>query len=288
MSAKLLDGKILAAALKESLKKEVEELKKKFGRGPVLASVIAGDDAAASAYANSQKKTADYIGIEYKLINLPSDISQKEFLHQIGLLNADKTVSGILILNPTPPQIDYAAAMNHVGPSKEIEGVNAANIGKMVLTEAKIIPCTPASVMEHIKSTGVKLRGKEAVVVGRSEIVGKPVSLLLLAQSATVTICHSGTSDAGTLADHVRRADIVVAAVGKAGFIKGEWIKEGAIVIDVGINKVNDKIVGDVEFETAQKKAGYITPVPGGVGPLTVVMLMKNCIEAFKEQRRNS
>ncbi len=287
MSAKLLDGKLLAAELKESLKKEAGELGKKYGRAPVLVSILISDDAAASAYANSQKKTAEYVGIEYRLMNLPSGVSQAELVRSIEKLNKDKAVCGILIFNPVPSQIDYADAMSHVDAAKDIEGTNAANIGKMILSEAKIIPCTPASVMAHIKSTGVSLRGKEAVVVGRSEIVGKPVSLLLLAQSATVTICHTGTSDAGKLAEHVKRADIVVASVGRAGFIKGDWIKEGAIVVDVGINKVGDKIVGDVEFEAAQKKAGYITPVPGGVGPLTVVMLMKNCLEAFKEQHRN-
>jgi len=167
---------------------------------------------------------------------------------------------------------------------KDLEGINVSNIGKMILGETKIIPCTPASVMEHIKSTGVNLRGKEAVIIGHSVIVGKPLSLLLLEQYATVTVCHVATSEVGRLEEHVRRADVLIVAVGKPSVVRGNWIKEGAIVIDVGINRVDDKIIGDVEFEGAKTKASFITPVPGGVGPVTVVMLMRNGIEAFKAQ----
>ena len=189
-----------------------------------------------------------------------------------------------MIHKPVPPQIDYRLVANYVDIAKDLEGINIANIGKMVLGETKLIPCTPASVMEHIKSTGVNLRGKEVVIVGHSEIVGKPLSLLLLGEYATVTVCHVATSEAGRLLEHVGRADILVVAVGKAELIKGEWIKKDATVIDVGINSVGDKIVGDVEFDAAVKRAAFITPVPGGVGPVTVVMLMRNGIEAFKLQ----
>src|SRR3989338_363376 len=284
MTAKLLDGKILAASLKESLKNEIEALKKSTGKTPKLKNIMIGNDPSADAYANSQKKGAEALGIHYALVNLPPDISQKDVIRHIQEINRDSTVHGIMIYKPVPSQIDYSEIMNCVDPLKDVEGMNYANLGKLLVGDTKIFPCTPAAAMEHIKSTGVKLRGKEAVIVGRSEIVGKPLSLLLLQESATVTICHSGTSDAGALSTHLKRADIVVAAMGKPGFIKGEWIKKGAIVIDVGINKVNDKITGDVEFDAASQNAAFITPVPGGVGPVTVVMLMRNALEAFKYQ----
>ncbi len=284
MSATLLDGKILAQKIKLALKKEVAQLKSKLNDVPYLVNIIIGDNHGACTYANSQKKVAEYIGIRYELKTLPVDISQKEFIKVIKQLNSDPTINGIMIHKPVPAQIDYHTVANYVDVAKDLEGINVANIGKMILGETKLIPCTPASVMEHIKSTGVNLRGKEAVIVGHSEIVGKPLSLLLLGEYATVTVCHVATSEAGRLIEHVGRADILVVAVGKAGLIKGEWIKPGAMVIDVGINSVADKIVGDVEFDVAAKKASFITPVPGGVGPVTVVMLMRNGVEAFKLQ----
>lgn len=288
MSAALLDGKLLADNIKLILRQEAANLKKTTQSVPVLANVMIGEDPSAAAYANSQKKVAQYIGLDYRLVNLPIQISQKELLEQIDRLNRDPHVSGIMIYKPVPSQIDYRAAVNHIAIAKDLEGTNVANMGQLILGGHKIIPCTAAAVMEHIKSTSVDLPGKEAVVIGRSEIVGKPVSLLLLEQRVTVTICHQATSQAGKLAGHVARADILVAAAGKAGFIKGEWVKEGAIVIDVGINKAGDTIQGDVEFDSAKKRASYITPVPGGVGPVTVVMLMKNGIEAFKMQTDGS
>ena len=186
---------------------------------------------------------------------------------------------------PLPSQIDYKKISQFVRPEKDVEGMHPANIGKIVFGKATILPCTPAAVMELLKETGADLYGKEVVIVGHSEIVGKPLALLLLDKFATVTVAHIGTSKAGKLEEHVRRAEVLIVAVGKAGIIKGEWIKEGAIVIDVGINRVGDKIVGDVEFETAEKRASYITPVPGGVGPLTVTMLMRNLVQAPKLQQ---
>lgn len=284
MKAKLLDGKILAQKIKDSLKDEVSELKKKFGRGPRLINVMIGQDDGSCAYANAQKRLAEYIGIQYELLALPVAIQQSVLVDTIKKLNADKTVNGIMIHKPVPSLIHYREAANYVDVAKDLEGINVANIGKMILGETRIIPCTPAAVMEHLKSTAVSLRGKEAVIVGHSEIVGKPLSLLLLEQYATVTVCHIATSEAGKLAEHVKRADILIVAVGKASLIPGGWIKEGAIVIDVGINRVGDEIVGDVDFKKAQEKASFITPVPGGVGPVTVVMLMRNGIEAFKMQ----
>lgn len=286
MTARLLDGKLLAESVKQNLKKEIDGLKQKTGLVPRLANILVGDDAAAKTYANSQKKVAEDIGINYGLINLPEDISQKKLIEAIEELNRDAGTHGIMIYQPLPSNIDYRLVAESVDTAKDIEGMKPANLGKMLLGGTKIIPATPAAVMEHLKSTGVKLRGKEAVIVGRSEIVGKPLILLLLEQSATVTVCHTGTVEAGRLTDHIARADILIVAVGKAGLVKGEWIKENAIVIDVGINRIGKTIVGDVDFESASQKASYITPVPGGVGPLTVVMLMKNTIEAFKSQAK--
>ncbi len=282
MSAHLLDGRILAQRIKDNLKKEVAELKIKTGHVPRLINVMIGQDKSACAYANSQKKVAEYIGIQYELLNLPLDVKQDMLREKIRELNQDPKVNGIMIHKPVPAQINYREVANGVDTFKDLEGINVANIGKMILGETKMIPCTPAAVMEHIHSTSLNLRGKEAVIVGHSEIVGKPLSLLLLREYATVTVCHIATSEVGKLIEHVARAEILVVAVGKPGLIKGEWIKKGAIVIDVGINLVENKIVGDVEFETAQTRASFITPVPGGVGPVTVVMLMRNGVEAFK------
>lgn len=282
--AQLLDGKILAQSLKDQLKLEVAELKRKYRRVPRLVNVMIGEDKGSCAYANSQRKVAEYIGIEYELVNFPTRITQKELSNKIVELNQNPAINGIMLHKPVPEHIDYNTISNLVGMEKDLEGINVANIGKMILGETKIIPCTPQAVMEHIKSTNINIRGKEAVIVGASGIVGKPLSILLIEKYATVTVCHIATSEAGKLIDHVSRADILVVAVGKPQLIKGEWIKHGAIVIDVGINLVGSKIMGDVDFDSALEKAAFITPVPGGVGPVTVVMLMKNGVEAFKMQ----
>jgi len=279
--AKLLEGKPLAEIIKEKTKQEVSLLKKK----PVLASIQVGENAGAEAYVKSQKKTAESLGINYQFHKLSQDSSEVTLIDFIQKLNSDKSVNGIIIQMPLPSQIDYKKISQFISPDKDVEGIHPANIGKIVFAKAKILPCTPAAVMELLKETGVDLYGKEVVVVGHSEIVGKPLSLLLLDRFATVTVCHIGTSKAGKLEEHVKKAEVLIVAVGKAGVIKGEWIKEGAIVIDVGINRVGDKIVGDVEFVEAEKRASYITPVPGGIGPLTVTMLIRNLVEAAKLQQ---
>lgn len=281
MPAQLLEGKTLANQIKERLKTEIETFKEK----PVLASILAGDNAGAAAYANSQKKAAEKLGIEYRLEKLEESITQETLIDFIKKLNNDPGVNGIIVQMPLPKQIDYKLISSFIAPEKDVEGMHPQNLGKVLLGKAKIAPCTAAAVMILLESTAVNLYGKEVVVVGHSEIVGKPLALLLLEKFATVTICHIGTSKAGKLEEHVRGAEILIVAVGKPGLIKGELVKEGTIVIDVGINRVGDKIVGDVEFEEAQKRASYITPVPGGVGPLTVTMLMKNTVEAFKLQQ---
>jgi len=286
MSAKILDGKQLAKDLGDSLKEEVCKIKTQTGTVPRMINILIGDDHGSCAYANSQKRVAERIGIEYELLTLDSDIKQSELLDEIERLNNDVNVHGIMLHKPVPSQIDYGYVANRVNTQKDLEGINVTNIGKMIVGESKVIPCTPASVMEHIKSTGIDIRGKEAVIVGHSSNVGKPLSLLLLREYATVTVCHIATSEVGKLQEHVGRADILIVAVGKPAIIKGEWIKEGAMVIDVGINRVDGKIVGDVEFEAANERAEFITPVPGGVGPVTVVMLMRNGVEAFKFQKQ--
>lgn len=279
--AKLLEGKPLAEKIKEDIRKQVSSLKKK----PALASIMVGENAGAASYVKSQAKTAEGLGIEYRLQTLPQDTSEASLIDLIRRLNSDNSVNGIIIQMPLPQHIDYKKISQFIDPDKDIEGMHPANIGKILFGKAKLIPCTAASAMELINSSGIDLYGKEAVVVGHSEIVGKPLALLLLDKFATVTVCHIGTSKAGKLEEHVKRAQVLVVAVGRAGLIKGEWVKEGAVVVDVGINRVADKIVGDVEFETAEKRACCITPVPGGVGPLTVTMLMRNLVEAAKAQQ---
>jgi methylenetetrahydrofolate dehydrogenase (NADP+)/methenyltetrahydrofolate cyclohydrolase len=279
--AKLLEGKPIAEKIKESIRQEVQSL----AHPPVLVSVQVGDNPGAEAYAKSQKKTAETLGIEYQFHKLAQDTTEEALIEFIQKLNAEKSVNGMIIQMPLPAHIDYKKISQFILPEKDVEGMHPANIGKIVFGKATILPCTVAAVMELLKETGLDLYGKEVVVVGHSEIVGKPLSLLLLEKFATVTVCHIGTSKAGKLQEHVGRAEVLIVAVGKAGLIKGEWIKEGAIVIDVGINRVADKIVGDVEFEGAEKRASVITPVPGGVGPLTVTMLMRNVVTAAKLQQ---
>jgi methylenetetrahydrofolate dehydrogenase (NADP+)/methenyltetrahydrofolate cyclohydrolase len=281
MSAQLLEGKIIAAEIKEKLKQEIESL----GKKPVLASIIVGENAGAESYCKSQAKTAEGLGIEYRLERLSADTTQAGLIDFIKKLNNDKNVNGIIVQMPLPKQIDYKSISSFIAADKDIEGMHPENLGKVLMGKSKIAPCTAAAALALIEASGVNLYGKEVVIVGHSEIVGKPLSLLLLEKFATTTVCHIGTSDAGKLVDHVKKAEILVVAVGKAGLIKGEWIKDGAIVIDVGINRINDKIVGDVEFEEAANRASFITPVPGGVGPLTVTMLMRNLVEAAKIQQ---
>ncbi len=278
--AKLLEGKIVAERIKEEIRSQIQLLKNK----PVLASVMVGVNPGAEAYVKSQNRTAEALGVVYQLHKLPSDTQEGALIDFINKLNAESSVNGIIVQMPLPAQIDYKKISQYIAPGKDIEGMHPENMGKIVFGQANILPCTPAAVMELLKEAGVDLYGKEVVVVGHSEIVGKPLALLLLEKFATVTVCHIGTSKAGKLEEHVKKAEVLIVAVGKAGVIKGEWIKDGAIVIDVGINRIDGKIVGDVEFEGAQKHAAQITPVPGGVGPLTVTMLMRNLVEAVKLQ----
>lgn len=284
MSAQLLEGKTIAGKIKESLKQEIKQLKKKTGANPRLVSIQVGANPGSEIYTKSQRKTAGNLGIEYSLETLELDIKQNSVIQMIRGLNQDETISGIIVQLPLPKQIDHRLIMSTIAPEKDAEGMHPQNLGHVLLGDVQLAPCTAQAAMELIESTGVELYGKEAVVVGHSEIVGKPLSMLLLNKFVTTTVCHIATGERGVLPEHVKRAEILVVAAGKAELVKGDWIKEGAIVIDVGINRVNGKLVGDVEFEKAKERASYITPVPGGVGPLTVAMLMRNVVTAFKLQ----
>jgi len=285
MAAKLLDGKALAANLKEVIKNRIRELKSRYNTVPKLVSVQVGENPASEVYLKSQKKNAEDLDIEYYLEKLEEKTSQEQLIKVIEGLNKDKKIHGIMIQMPLPAQIDAKSMSRYISPLKDVEAVHPQNMGEIVFGSAKILPCTAAACMEILNSIdSLDLHGKEAVVVGHSEIVGKPLALMLLNKFVTTTVCHIATGERGTLPEFVKSAEILIVAVGKAGLIKGEWIKEGAIVVDVGINRVEGKLVGDIEFDKAQEKASYITPVPGGVGPLTVAMLMKNLVEAFKLQ----
>jgi len=282
MSAQLLEGKVIAGSIKEALKKEIASFKEK----PKLVSIQVGENASSAVYIRSQKKTAETLGIEYDLKTLGADTKQDALIAEIKTLNKDTSVSGIIVQLPLPKGIDHRLIMRSIAPGKDAEGMHPENLGRVLLGDSNLAPCTALAAFELIESTRENLYGKEAVIVGHSEIVGKPLSLLLLNSFVTTTVCHIATGERGVLPEHVKRAEILVVAVGKAGLVKGEWIKPGAIVIDVGINRVGDKLVGDVEFEPAKERAAFITPVPGGVGPLTVTMLMRNVVAAFKLQSR--
>lgn len=275
--AKILDGKAVSQRIKDELAKDVAQLKEK-GINPGLAVIIVGNDPASRVYVNNKKKACEYVGIYSEEYALDENTSQEELLELIDRLNKDKKISGILVQLPVPKHIDEETIINAIDPKKDVDAFHPVNVGKIMVGNFDFVPCTPAGVMELISESGIDPEGKECVVVGRSNIVGKPQAMLLLHKNATVTICHSRTKN---LSEKTKNADILVAAVGIPEFIKGDMIKPGAVVIDVGINRVADKkLVGDVEFESAEKVASAITPVPGGVGPMTIAMLMKNTVKA--------
>lgn len=254
------------------------EVLKEHGITPGLAVVIVGDDPASRVYVNNKKKACAECGIYSEEYALPEETTQEELLSLIDTLNKKSDISGILVQLPVPKHIDETTIINAIDPKKDVDAFHPINVGKIMVGNFDFVPCTPAGVMELIKESGIEISGKECVVVGRSNIVGKPQAMLLLHQNGTVTICHSRTKD---LKEHTKKADILVVAVGIPNFVTGDMIKEGAVVIDVGINRLeNKKLCGDVEFEGAEKVAGAITPVPGGVGPMTIAMLMKNTVKA--------
>ncbi|MBO5059574.1 MAG: bifunctional methylenetetrahydrofolate dehydrogenase/methenyltetrahydrofolate cyclohydrolase FolD [Clostridia bacterium] len=275
--AKILSGKEVSARIKGELKIEAEKLKES-GIMPGLAVIIVGDDPASRVYVNNKKKACEEIGIHSEEYALPADTDEAELLALIDRLNGEKSISGILVQLPLPKGIDEEKVINRIDPQKDVDAFHPVNVGKIMVGNYDFVPCTPAGIMELIAESGIDISGKECVVVGRSNIVGKPMSMLLLHQNGTVTVCHSRTKD---LKEVTRRADILVVAVGRPNFVTGDMIKEGAVVIDVGINRMADKkLTGDVDFETAEKVASAITPVPGGVGPMTIAMLMKNTLKA--------
>ncbi|MDO8525665.1 MAG: bifunctional 5,10-methylenetetrahydrofolate dehydrogenase/5,10-methenyltetrahydrofolate cyclohydrolase [Candidatus Omnitrophota bacterium] len=286
MSAKLLEGKPIAESLKVKVKVEVEALKVKHGKTPKLLALQIGENASSAVYVKAQKKVAESLGIEYELKTIPDSIPQAEAEKLIREFNNDADITAIILQLPVPKGIDAKKLLGLIAPEKDAEGMHPQNLGKILLGQYRIGPCTAMAVMELLESTKINLYGKEAVIVGHSEIVGKPLALMLLNKFATTTVCHIATGERGVLPEHVKSAEILIVAVGRAGLVKGDWIKEGAIVVDVGINRVGDKILGDVEFEGAAQKAAYITPVPGGVGPITTTILMRNTVELFKEQVR--
>ena len=280
--AKLLMGKEVSDRIKNEMIEQVKELKAK-GINPGLAVILVGEDPASKVYVSNKKKACEYIGINSFEYKLPEETTEGELIELIKKLNNDNAVSGILCQLPVPKHINEEAIINAIDPKKDVDAFHPINVGKIMTGNYDFVPCTPAGVMELIKESGIDVCGKECVVVGRSNIVGKPMSMLLLHQNGTVTVCHSRTKD---LKEKTKSADILVAAVGIPNFITSDMIKEGAVVIDVGINRIAPKtLVGDVDFETAKEVAGAITPVPGGVGPMTIAMLMKNTLKAAEINR---
>lgn len=278
---KLIDGKVISAHIKQQIKAQVDELKAK-GIEPCLAVIIVGDDFASRTYVNNKKRTCEEVGIKSLEFALPAETTQDELLALVEKLNADESVNGILCQLPIPKHIDEKVILNAIKPEKDVDAFHPVNAGHIMIGDCVLKPCTPAGIMEMLKYEGVDVAGKNCVVIGRSNIVGKPMAMLLLAASGTVTVCHSRTQN---LAEITKSADILVAAVGKAKFVTADMVKEGAVVIDVGMNRDEDgKRCGDVDFEAVKDKASHITPVPGGVGLMTVAMLMQNTVIAAEIQ----
>ena len=276
MAAKILDGKVLSAEIKEAVARRVAAMKAQ-GVTPGLAVILVGDDPASEIYVRNKGKGCEETGMLSRTIRMPAETSQEALEAEIEQLNADPAIHGILVQLPLPRHLDEQAALARILPEKDVDGFHLINAGHLLTGTEGVLPCTPKGALHMIRSTGEDLTGKETVVIGRSNIVGKPMAMMLLQENCTVTMCHSRTKN---LAEHTRRADILVAAVGKAGFVTADMVKPGAIVIDVGINRVDGKVCGDVDFEPVKEKAGWITPVPGGVGKMTIAMLLSNTADA--------
>ena len=276
MSAQILDGIVFSAEIKEDVKRRVAAMKEQ-GVIPGLAVILVGDDPASELYVRNKGKGCEETGMLSRTIRMNAAATQEELEAEIDRLNRDPAIHGILVQLPLPGHLDEAAALAKILPEKDVDGFHLINAGHLMTGTEGVTPCTPKGALYMIRSTGEDLSGKEAVVIGRSNIVGKPMAMLLLQQNCTVTLCHSRTKN---LAEHTRRADILIAAIGKAGFVTADMVKEGAIVIDVGINRVDGKVCGDVDFEKVKEKAGWITPVPGGVGRMTIAMLLSNTADA--------
>jgi len=290
MSAKIINGKAISQEIKEKIRKEVEELKEKYSLVPGLVTILVGEDPASISYVKSKQKTAKELGFYSVEERLPESISEEELIKLIEKYNKDPKIHGILVQLPLPKHINENRVIYAIDPRKDVDGFHPVNLGKMVIGEPSLLPCTPQGILVILEKIGCQVEGAEVVIIGRSNIVGKPIAILLMQKrkpigNATVTVCHTGTRD---LIFHTKRADILIVAVGKPKFITADMIKEGATIIDVGINRIGFTsegkaiLCGDVDFESVKEKAGAITPVPGGVGPMTVTMLMKNTLEAAK------
>ena len=277
--AKIIDGKAISAEIKEELKEKVAEYKKQ-GVEITLAVVKVGNDPASAVYVRNKEKACEYVGITSRTLALPEETTEEELLKVVNDLNEDKAVNGILVQLPLPKHIDESKVLLAIDSNKDVDGFHPVNVGKMVIGEETFLPCTPAGLIEMLKRTDVEISGKECVVIGRSNIVGKPMSMLMLKENATVTIAHSRTKD---LKEVTKRADILIAAIGKAKFVTADYVKEGAVIIDVGMDRdENCKLCGDVDFDSVSQVASAITPVPGGVGPMTVTMLLVNCLRSVE------
>lgn len=278
----IIDGKKVSANVKERVRLECERLVKEHGVTPGLAVVIVGDDPASRVYVNNKKKACELVGFKSEEYALPAETTQEELLSLVDTLNNKDDINGILVQLPLPKHLDDKSVIERISPKKDVDAFHAVNVGKIMLGEYDFLPCTPAGVMEMLHQYEIPVEGKQCVVIGRSNIVGKPMGMLLLHENGTVTICHSRTAN---LKEVCQRADILVAAVGRAKFVTADMVKDGAVVIDVGMNRdENGKLCGDVDFENVKDKCSYITPVPGGVGPMTIATLMKNTIKACKIQ----
>ena len=282
MSAKIIDGKKIAQHLREEMKHEIQQLNERNIQ-PHLTVILIGNDPASHSYVNGKEKASKEVGISSKIIRLPKDTSEDQLLNEIDILNKDENTDGILVQLPLPKHIDEQKVIEAIHPSKDVDGFHPTNIGRMIVKKQSFLPCTPYGIIKILQYENIEIEGKHVVVIGRSNIVGKPMGQLLLNESATVTYCHSKTKD---IKSFTKNADIIIVAVGKPNVIDESYIKEGAVIIDVGVNRVDDsRLVGDVDFDSAKLKASYITPVPGGVGPMTITMLLKNTIKAAKGLR---
>ncbi|MCR4643404.1 MAG: bifunctional methylenetetrahydrofolate dehydrogenase/methenyltetrahydrofolate cyclohydrolase FolD [Lachnospiraceae bacterium] len=278
--AERIDGKAISLQIKDELKKQLEEIRAQGGKR-CLAVILVGEDPASKVYVGNKKKACEYIGIESRSYELPAETSQEELLALIDKLNKDSEVDGILVQLPLPAGLDERQVIRAIAPEKDVDGFHPVNVGSLLIGEPGYVSCTPAGVIQLLKRSGIEIAGKECVVVGRSNIVGKPMAALMLRENGTVTVCHSRTKN---LAEVCRRADILVVAVGKPRMIDASYIKEGAVVIDVGIHRMeNGKLCGDVDFDAVEPHCSAITPVPGGVGPMTIAMLMNNCVNRVTE-----
>ena len=281
VAARIIDGKAIAADVRSQLAREVEAHRERFGEAPGLATVLVGDDPASRIYVGGKHRASEEVGIRSVAHDLPADTAEEELVELVEELNSDDSVNGFIVQLPLPGHVDPARVIAAIDPRKDVDGLTPTNAGLLVQGRDALVPATPSGVMELLRRSGARLEGAEAIVVGRSDLVGRPVASLLLAENATVTICHSRTRELGEVC---RRGDVLVAAVGRPRLITGDMVKPGATVIDVGTTRTEDGLVGDVDFESAAERAGAITPVPGGVGPMTIAMLLRNTLKAARDQ----